>query len=208
LEYKRFVKVLCDHFKYNKNVGGVVDTGLYGDVQSKLMELGSSAKNAHKTKGFKEIEKGTKKKPKVPETYVFRLDDGMPHACREVKSKDNTLHADGKNSKYLGKSNIRNATRPQKFRKVNCKILKFFCENEAVFKNYDLRVDKAVIVEGCYNTNSHVLQRQLIPEDGLASTEGCLIFAIGSIPIRSVRISRTHPCIDKNFLQHPTDVAF
>jgi hypothetical protein len=97
-------------------------------------------------------------------TYNWRLHDGLPHNTLNKSGTSSGLRADNKNSKYLGKHPIRNATRPQKFMKPNINSSIFYNNFIELFKEYDVNVDRCVISRGCWHTNKHVLQRQLVPE--------------------------------------------
>jgi hypothetical protein len=41
----------------------------------------------------------------------------------------------------------------------------FYNLNKEIFDEFEINVDKCVIIDGCYETNKQVLKRQLIPED-------------------------------------------
>jgi hypothetical protein len=94
-------------------------------------------------------------------------------ARRKAKISDDgvtegVLQADGINSKYLGKSSIRNSSRPQKYSKPPIEALVQYSMNKELFDEYEVNVEKCVITHGCFNSNVHVLQRQLIPEEPFA----------------------------------------
>ncbi len=74
------------------------------------------------------------------------------------------LRSDGYNSKYIGKSKIRSTTRSQKFRKINWRCALIYHQFKNVMSKYEIDLDKCVIIEGCYRTNIHTLQRTMIPE--------------------------------------------
>jgi hypothetical protein len=95
---------------------------------------------------------------------VYTLDDGLPYNVLDF-DRLKSLKADGYNSKYLGKCKIRNATRRQKFRKPNLNCSIKYQKHLSVFENFNINVDKCVIIDGCYDTNLHTLQRQMTPDE-------------------------------------------
>lgn len=83
----------------------------------------------------------------------------------DKKQKYTILHADGYNAVYFGKTNIRNSSRAQKFRKVNWRCAMIYHKYIDIFKEYGIDVDKCIIIEGCYDTNIHTLERTMNPEN-------------------------------------------
>lgn len=116
------------------------------------------------SKGSKKrmIRKLHNKKPSIQRVSV--LDDGLAYNILDL-DKTKLLKADNYNSVYLGKCKIRNATRRQKFRKPNYNCSLKFHKHKEVFEEFKINVDKCVIIDGCYETNCHTIQKQMVPEE-------------------------------------------
>jgi hypothetical protein len=108
-------------------------------------------------RGFSKVTKATRRK--------FILHDGDCHAVLANKDDKVNIQTDGYNSINMGKSEIRNATRKQRIRKVDERCVQEYIESKNVFSQYNINVTRAVIIEGCYHTNKITLQRQAIPEN-------------------------------------------
>jgi hypothetical protein len=153
--------LLCEYFECNRLEGGVLKAGITGKgfakVNKALKKTNSGRKTfKSKTGYFKELR-----------TYDT-LNDGMVVKIKDDKTTEaefvNDIRVDGFNSIMLGKSSIRNSTRPQKYVKPSYHASIKYCQNERIFDAFDINCGKCVIVKGCYNTNKHVIQRQLVPE--------------------------------------------
>ena len=67
-------------------------------------------------------------------------------------------------SLFLGRDLLRNKTRPQKFFKNHYSSNIFFEKFSEIFNKCEIDVNKNVISKGCWHTNKHTLERQMIPE--------------------------------------------
>lgn len=74
------------------------------------------------------------------------------------------LEADEKNSFYLGRHIIRSGDRPQSYSRSPDPMIEFYEQNKSLFKEFNVDVDKAVVINGCFKTNKITLQRTMIPE--------------------------------------------
>lgn len=126
-------------------------------MNSKIYSLNTS-------KGFfkinKESHKGFSKR-------YFSLIDGRVAKVIDNKDDDgkyvNNIYTDGYNSKELGRSTIRNSSRRQKFQKPPLSSIVQYALNQEIFDEFDVNINKCVVVNGCYETNRQTLKRQLIP---------------------------------------------
>jgi hypothetical protein len=92
------------------------------------------------------------------------LNELIPERDAENKiEKQGVFYVDNVNSKFLGKHPLRNNTRPQKFSKSCIDSSIFYNRNKEMFDSREMFVDRNVIMKGCWHTNKHTLQRQLIP---------------------------------------------
>lgn len=163
LEYNRFIKVLCDYFDKNKLKGGVLQAGVSGRGFQKVSRAARTER--------KECKKANQKPPSKNKTQLTydTLVDG--HVIKVKDAKDyngrfkNDINVDGVNSLDLGQSSIRTSTRPQKYSKPPYSACVKYGQNKNVFDEFGVDCDRCVIVKGCYKTNKHIIQRQLIPED-------------------------------------------
>lgn len=108
-------------------------------------------------------------------SFEWVLNDGLAHYVYVTKEQKVTvsegvvrkgvLYVDGRNSRFMGKHPLRNATRPQKFN-IPSKVFLDFCYENCyeLMKEREIDIDKCIINRGCWHTNKHTLQRQLIPE--------------------------------------------
>lgn len=108
---------------------------------------------------------------------TWLLNDGVPYFSKlksneilfpeeDVGSKyfrAGEMYVDNINSFRLKKHIIRNKTRYQTFVKPNEHFTNFYNQNKLLFDEFDINVDKCVISKGCWHTNKHTLQSQLIP---------------------------------------------
>lgn len=85
--------------------------------------------------------------------------------------KSGDFHYDMKNSKYLGRHPYRVGSRGQKYAKVGDPMFEFFHSNRAVFDSVDINLDDYLIMSGSYESNKHVLQRTMIPEEGVPTPD-------------------------------------
>lgn len=120
------------------------------------------------------------------------------------------MEADGKNSFYIGRHIVRSGDRPQSYGRSPDPMIEFYEEYKPLFKEFEVDVSKALIVNGCFKTNKITLQRTMIPETnsefaGLPSMS--LIkkkeFAIKSI-IRKLRI----PQLPKASIEDTSSCSF
>lgn len=101
-----------------------------------------------------------------PKTFGFRyaLTEGRMSRIK-VPAVDKNFKTDGVNSfTSLRKLKIRIGNRPQHYRKPPEPASSFFHMNKTFFLQNEVDLDKAVIVDGCFDTNREVLQRTAIPE--------------------------------------------
>lgn len=131
-------------------------------------------KRINKTKGGRKSKNNT-----------WILSDGLPYLVRDVDKDNNIgkeliessegkqggkryyvkggLEVDGIHSFRIAKHPIRNRSRPQKFSKPSIYSTNFYQNFKEIFNEYEIDVDKCVVVNGCWTTNKHTLQKQLIP---------------------------------------------
>ena len=84
-----------------------------------------------------------------------------------VTSDEKIFQTDGINSiTSHRKSKIRIGTRPQYYRKPPEPASMFFHANTKLFDSNGIDLDKAVIVNGCYDTNRVTLERTAVPQIG------------------------------------------
>jgi hypothetical protein len=121
------------------------------------MSLSAKVGKAKSNKGKKGFKRTYSKKYAV-------LRNGSVFYFKDNNKEYTVLKADNYNSYFLGKSKIRNSTRPQSFRKANWRCNYLYHSFKKVLEDYDVDVDKCVIVTGSYDTNQHTLQRTMIPE--------------------------------------------
>lgn len=138
----------------------MVSTSSVGDAFKKISKLSNDL-----------ISKKNKRAKKNLNKYCFDsklryavLDGGMVHQLIDHDKKYTVLHADGYNAKYMGKSEIRSATRAQKFRKVNWRCALMYHQFKKVMDEFNIDINKCIIVEGCYRTNVHTLRRTMSPD--------------------------------------------
>jgi len=74
------------------------------------------------------------------------------------------LTDEGVNDVYLGESEIRFGSRRQTGRKQHISSNYYYSTYKHVFDEYEINVDKCVIIDGCYDTNVQTLKRTLNPE--------------------------------------------
>lgn len=149
-----------NYFNKNKLNGGVIKEGKVGAgfkrVVGKAHLHGAASNKLNKKKKVKSNKKIISRYPIMDNGEIFYIND--------YNGTETKLRADKVNSIYIGKSNIRNSTRQQKFRKPNYLCLEQSVKYESIFKEYEVDVNKCIIVDGCYYTNMVTLQRQMIPE--------------------------------------------
>jgi hypothetical protein len=113
-------------------------------------------------------------------SFEWVLHDGTPHYVYTTKDQKMTtmtatlrkgsLYVDNLHSFFLGKHPLRNNTRKQKFSIPSVEIMKFCTANEDFFSGYEFDFGRCVINQGCWHTNKHTLQRQMIPSVSNAFT--------------------------------------
>lgn len=106
-------------------------------------------------------------------SFEWVLSDGLPHFVYVTKDKKvkvadglikrGTLYIDNKHSFYVGRHPLRNSTRPQKFSIPNEEFMNFCIKNSNLFDVYELDYSRCVVNRGCWHTNKHTLQAQLVP---------------------------------------------
>lgn len=74
------------------------------------------------------------------------------------------LNADEYNSFYLGRHTIRNGDRPQKYSRSPDPFVNFYHRNKEVFDKYDIKVDKSIVMNGCFKSNKATLQKTMTPD--------------------------------------------
>jgi hypothetical protein len=164
-EYKRFIPLLVSYFSENKDKGGVLKPGPTGKGFKKISRALKNVSSGASSFKNKTVRKDPKR------LSYFALDDGYVHKINDEQIDGkyiNKIYTDGYNSKYLGKSEVRNGTRKQKFRKPPTSSLIKYVLNKEIFDEFEVDVNKCVIVDGCFETNKQTLKSQLIP----ASPEG------------------------------------
>jgi hypothetical protein len=149
------------HFDLYKEEAYKIKNVQIGRATSKIVSLADKDGNNLKKKKKKKKKRNYKYNKQFSRKYI--LNDGCAHSVR-VDAKETQLRSDGKNSIYFGKSKIRNGTRKQKFRKVNDRMLTPYYNFKEGFDKYNVNIPRAVIIEGCFETNKITLQRQMIPE--------------------------------------------
>jgi hypothetical protein len=159
-EYSRYLNILCDYFNSQKYVGTVLKPSLTGTGFARVTDS---------LKGVKSYKKNTKNKAYYDNNNrrVLVLRNGGVRSEKDEKRDgrfQSVVYTDGYNSYDLGRSSIRNSTRRQKIKKPPISALIKYGLNEDIINDFEVNVDKCVIVDGCYKTNLQVLKRQLIPE--------------------------------------------
>jgi hypothetical protein len=155
-EYTRFLHLLTAYFHKNWNVKYPIKNVNTGRVAPAVLQEVDEINRNKPGVGFGKVQKPNRRK------YI--LHDGDCHSVVAEKGYKKHVVTDGYNSLFMGKSEIRNATRNQRIRKVNERCIHEYIENKEIFDEYDVNVSRAVIVEGCYETNRITLQRQALPE--------------------------------------------
>jgi hypothetical protein len=156
LEYKRFLSILTRYFSDNWDKKYIIKPVNNGKVVSSVMKVVSDNSDNTTGKGFAKVVKSNRRK------YI--LHDGDCHSVNMERGDRNNIKVDEYNSIDMGKSEIRNATRKQRIRKVNERCVQEYIESQCLFDEYGVDVKRAVIIEGCYETNRITLQRQATPE--------------------------------------------
>lgn len=163
VEYKRFCKILVQYFSNNKNSGGILRAGPTGAGFQKI------DKNLIKSSSGKRASKANYIKRKAKAKTYAALSNGYVHNVLDNELDGgfkNKIFVDGYHSKYLGKSPIRNGTRKQKFRRPPNESFFKYELNHQIFDEFDIDVEKCVIIDGCFETNKHTLKAQLLPVVG------------------------------------------
>lgn len=164
-------------FKYfleNKNAGMFISKEGFGKACEGIHEQSQELyKIAPLFKNSSKQNKRKRKNMRKRDYFTWFLNDGLPYYRSEkpevpqstgkVRRKGN-MYVDGINSKFYGKHAIRNNTRRQKFLKNHLTSSVFYNHFQDVFDDYEVDVDRNVVVQGCWETNRHTLQRQMIPE--------------------------------------------
>lgn len=123
------------------------------------------------------------------------------------------LKTDGVNSIGLKKHPVRNSTRRQHFARAPIRSLEIFHKYEEVFKKFDVDISRGINCKGCWETNRHTLQRQLIPETlgsfsdlPDASSSSYLDESVKNV-LRKLKMSVLHTCDidDLNFCEFNPD---
>jgi hypothetical protein len=84
-----------------------------------------------------------------------------------VTSDEKIFQTDGINSKTSHrKSEIKIGTRPQYYRKLPEPASMFFHANRKLFDSNRIDLDKAIIINGCYDTNKVTLERTAVSQIG------------------------------------------
>jgi hypothetical protein len=123
--------------------------------------LGRNSRSVH-SKASKSVRSGDSVRKQLSRRkgfdYVFK--NGL---VTERERFSPTFKHDGENSfRHKKKSNVRISTRKQRFFKPPEVATDFYHQHQSVFKNFeDFDLDKHVVVEGCYDTNKHVLAQQV-----------------------------------------------
>lgn len=97
-------------------------------------------------------------------SYSYILRNGR--LCRMSSGADTKIFkTDGINS-FIAKrkSKIRIGSRPQNYRKAPEPALAFYNSNKPILDSFEVDVNKAVIIDGCFDTNKVTLQRTAIPD--------------------------------------------
>lgn len=93
------------------------------------------------------------------EKGVITIKEDLKDPTKSIEFK-----SDGKNSIYIGKHCIRIGTAPQYYFKSIEPCVNFYHMYKRLFDDFEVYIDKAVIVAGSFATNRHTLQQQAIPE--------------------------------------------
>lgn len=100
------------------------------------------------------------------DSFGFRhyIIDGSVRRVK-VSSSEKEFKTDNVNS-FISKNKcqVRIGSRPQYYRKAPERAISFFHSNKKLFHTNDVDLDKAVIVDGCFDTNRVILERTAIPE--------------------------------------------
>lgn len=97
--------------------------------------------------------------------YDYILNNG--HLTKRAKRRRHgpQIKSNNVTSFNLGKINVRKGTRPQGYFKSPQNAFDFYNQNKKVFDNYEVDLNKNVVVSGCFDTNKHTIQATAIPKD-------------------------------------------
>lgn len=134
---------------------------------NKVFDFNIKVFNGSVTKATSEIAKNFTSKSKTrgkQKGFGFRH---ILHQGRLIRKEFTTdevkFKTDGVNSKTsINKMKIRFGTRPQKYKKAPEPALIFYDKNRRFLPN-DAEVEKAVVIDGCFDTNKVILERTAIP---------------------------------------------
>lgn len=161
--------MLSSYFHKNKNSGGIVESGTIGELYTNVTFSPDKEYNIDEIiKENKKERKRRKLNLKKPKKLYAILEDGMVHYILDSDRKFTVLRTDNYNSYFLGKSKIRNSTRAQIFRKPSWRCSLIYASFKKHFDLFGVDVDKCVIIEGCYSSNMHTLQRTMTFDKNLS----------------------------------------
>lgn len=101
----------------------------------------------------------------IKNNIEYTAKDGlMSITTSSPSNNDGELNVDFKNSFYVGRHIIRNGDRKQSYTRSPDPMLEVYHSHKELFKNFDIDVDKAITINGCFKTNKTILQRTMIPE--------------------------------------------
>ena len=157
---KRFSDSCVTYFFNNKHHFSDWNEDAFGGGVSKSMKFGRSV-GVRNSK----VKKGSSSRRDSRKSHWI-LDNGLPYIKNTGAENPfpKNLKTDGVNSISLKKHPIRNSTRRQHFTRAPIRSLEMFHKYEKVFKTFEIDISRAVNCKGCWETNRHTLQRQLIPE--------------------------------------------
>lgn len=141
--------------------------------------------------------------------YVFK----NGHLCKRLKLHVNQpeIISDGENSYTCGKIHVRTGSRPQGYFKSPQNACDFYNLNKLLINHYDIDVDRNVIVNGCFDTNKHILQRTAIPEnvtkdlarlptyDDFVSNKNAIMAVVRKMKIEKLSCPQFTDCLMSHF---------
>jgi hypothetical protein len=186
-----------------------------------MHKVSENLKKEHKHNNLSPKNKNKfKKKKKLSSNYNWSYYDGVAfrkdndflgdiyykNGKKERSNIPREVHVDSINSVRLKKHPIRNGTRNQKFSKAPFYCSVFFNEYREYFEKYDIDVDRSITAHGCWRTNKHTLQDQLVPETTgpFSDTDVDLDLSIfndaARNTIRKLKIETLCTCVKENIL--------
>lgn len=114
---------------------------------------------------FSKQKKRSLKKRSANSVFDYVSSNGSMKVVKtNVTTSHGDLNADEKNSFYLGRHHIRNGDRNQRYRRVADPGIEFYHRNKVLFDDFEVNLDSALVVNGCFKSNKGTIQKTMIPE--------------------------------------------